>query len=276
VLQFARSTYYAAKSRPPSLRSLEDERLKPEVARVHESAYHGVFGAEKVWWQLGREGFDVGRDRVARLMREMGLSGVRRGEHKTSTTTSQEGERPEDLVNRQFRAPAPNRLWVADLTYVWTWSGFCYTAYVTDVFSRFIVGWRVATTLAADIALDALEMGIWTRRGQNLGELVHHSDRGVQYLSIVYSTRLEEAGVAPSVGSKGDSFDNALAESMNASYKAECIDRLGRWRDHHAVEIATAEWVEFHNKQCLMGALDRGTPAEYEAAYWAKHSPRQP
>jgi putative transposase len=276
VLQFARSTYYAAKSRPPSLRSLEDERLKPEVARVHESAYHGVFGAEKVWWQLGREGFDVGRDRVARLMREMGLSGVRRGEHKTSATTSQEGERPEDLVNRQFRAPAPNRLWVADLTYVWTWSGFCYTAYVTDVFSRFIVGWRVATTLAADIALDALEMGIWTRRGQNLGELVHHSDRGVQYLSIVYSTRLEEAGVAPSVGSKGDSFDNALAESMNASYKAECIDRLGPWRDHHAVEIATAEWVEFHNKQCLMGALDRGTPAEYEAAYWAKHSPRQP
>lgn len=276
MLQFARSTYYAAKSRPPSLRSLEDERLKPEVARVHESAYHGVFGAEKVWWQLGREGFDVGRDRVARLMREMGLSGVRRGEHKTSTTTSQEGERPEDLVNRQFRAPAPNRLWVADLTYVWTWSGFCYTAYVTDVFSRFIVGWRVATTLAADIALDALEMGIWTRRGQNLGELVHHSDRGVQYLSIVYSTRLEEAGVAPSVGSKGDSFDNALAESMNASYKAECIDRLGPWRDHHAVEIATAEWVEFHNKQCLMGALDRGTPAEYEAAYWAKHSPRQP
>jgi putative transposase len=201
---------------------------------------------------------------------------VRRGEHKTSATTSQEGERPEDLVNRQFRAPAPNRLWVADLTYVWTWSGFCYTAYVTDVFSRFIVGWRVATTLAADIALDALEMGIWTRRGQNLGELVHHSDRGVQYLSIVYSTRLEEAGVAPSVGSKGDSFDNALPESMNASYKAECIDRLGPWRDHHAVEIATAEWVEFHNKQCLMGALDRGTPAEYEAAYWAKHSPRQP
>lgn len=276
MLQFARSTYYAAKSRPPSERSLEDERLKPEVARVHESAYHGVFGAEKVWWQLQREGFDVGRDRVARLMRELGLTGVVRKAHKTITTSGAETERPADLVKRQFSASAPNRLWVADLTYVWTWEGFCYTAFVTDVFSRFIVGWRVATTLAAEIALDALEMGIWTRRGQHLGDLVHHSDRGVQYLAIVYSTRLDAAGVAPSVGSKGDSFDDALAESVNASYKAECIDRLGPWRDHGAVEIATAEWVAFHNKQCLMGALDRRTPAEYEAAYWAAHTPRQP
>jgi putative transposase len=276
VLQFARSTYYAAKSRPPSARALEDARLKPEVARVHASAYHGIYGAEKVWWQLQREGFDVGRDRVARLMREMGLSGVTRSAHKTITTSGADTERPEDLVKRQFSADAPNRLWVADLTYVWTWSGFCYTAFVTDVFSRFIVGWRVATTLAAEIALDALEMGIWTRRGQHLGELVHHSDRGVQYLAIVYSTRLEEAGAAPSVGSKGDSFDNALAESVNASYKAECIDRLGPWRDHNAVEIATAEWVAFHNKQCLMGALDRRTPAEYEAAYWAAHTAPQP
>lgn len=276
MLQFARSTYYAAKSRPPSARSLEDERLKVEVARVHSSAYHGVFGAEKVWWQLGREGFDVGRDGVARLMRELGLSGVVRSAHKTITTSGADTERPEDLVKRNFSAVAPNRLWVADLTYVWTWSGFCYTAFVTDVFSRFIVGWRVGATLEAQIALDALEMGIWTRRGQHLGDLVHHSDRGVQYLAIVYSNRLDEAGVAPSVGSKGDSFDNALAESVNASYKAECIERLGPWRDRDAVEIATAEWVEFHNKQCLMGALDRRAPAEYEAAFWAAHAQPQP
>ena len=270
MLQFARSTYYAAKSRPPSARSVEDERLKPEVQRVHRSAYHGVYGAEKVWWQLQREGFDVGRDRVARLMGEMGLSGVVRGGKKTSTTTPDgAATRPGDLVKRDFTAEAPNRLWVADLTYVWTWSGFAYTAFVTDVFSRTIVGWRVATTLAAQIALDALEMGIWTRRDQSLEALVHHSDRGVQYLSIVYSTRLEEAGVAPSVGSKGDSFDNALAESVNASYKAECTERLGPWRDASALEISTAEWVEFHNKQCLQGALDKMSPAEFEAAYWA-------
>lgn len=274
MLQVARSTYYASKSRPRSDRSVEDERLKPEVARVHRSAYHGVYGAEKVWWQLQREGLDIGRDRVARLMRELGLSGVVRGGNKTFTTTPDEAaERPSDLVKRNFSASGPNRLWVADLTYVWTWSGFVYTAFVTDVFSRFIVGWRVATTLEATVALDALEMGIWTRRGQHLGDLVHHSDRGVQYLAIVYSTRLEEAGVAPSVGSKGDSYDNALAESINASYKAECIERLGPWRDHGTVEVATAEWVEFHNKQCLMGALGRTTPAEYEAAYWAANPP---
>ncbi len=197
---------------------MADEALKPEIERVHRAAYHGVYGAEKVWWQLGREGFDVGRDRVARLMREMGLSGVVRGGHKAFTTTPDgAAQRPEDLVKRNFTASAPNRLWVADLTYVWTWSGFAYTAFVTDVFSRFIVGWRVGTTLAAQLALDALEMGIWARRGQSLANLVHHSDRGVQYLAIVYSTRLEEAGAAPSVGSKGDSFDKALV-----SYCTSC------------------------------------------------------
>jgi putative transposase len=203
-----------------------DEALKPEIERVHRAAYHGVYGAEKVWWQLGREGFDVGRDRVARLMREMGLSGVVRGGHKAFTTTPDgAAQRPEDLVKRNFTASAPNRLWVADLTYVWTWSGFAYTAFVTDVFSRFIVGWRVGTTLAAQLALDALEMGIWARRGQSLANLVHHSDRGVQYLAIVYSTRLEEAGAAPSVGSKGDSFDKALV-----SYCTSC-----RWSGQNSL-----------------------------------------
>jgi putative transposase len=194
VLQFARSSYYAAKTRPPSARSREDERLKPEIERVHRAAYHGVYGAEKVWWQLGREGFDVGRDRVARLMREMGPSGVVRA-HKTFTTTPDEAaQRPQDLVNRNFTATAPNRLWVADLTYVWTWSGFAYTAFVTDVYSRFIVGWRVGTTLAAQLPLDALEMGIWARRGQSLANLVHHSDRGVQGEFNRSSQHLDDGG----------------------------------------------------------------------------------
>lgn len=269
-MQFAPSTYYAAKSRPPSARSIEDERLRPEIARVHRSAYRGVFGAEKVWWQLCREGFDVGRDRVARLMREMGLSGVVKG-HKTRTTRAdEEAPRPADLVERNFCVSAPNLLWVADLTYVWTWSGFAYVAFVTDAYATYIVGWRVATTLAASLALDALEMGIWTRRDEDLHSLVHHSDRGVQYLAIVYTARLEEAGAAPSVGSRGDSYDNALAESINASYKAECSDRLGPWRSASELEIATAEWVEFHNKKCLKGSLGRMTPAEFEAAYWAR------
>ncbi len=204
MLQFAPSTYYAATSRPPSKRALDDEVLKIEIARVHKEHY-GVYGVEKVWWQLCREGFDVGRDRVGRLMRELGLKGVVRGGYKTRTTTPDPAaERPADLVKRDFTASAPNRLWVADITYVWTWSGFCYTAFVTDVFSRMIVGWRVWTSLGTELALDALEMAVWARRSQSLDGLVHHFDRGVQYLAIVYSDRLDAAGVAPSVGSKGD------------------------------------------------------------------------
>jgi len=270
VLQFAPSTYHAAKTRPPSQRSIDDEAFKADIARVHRSAHHGVYGVEKVWWQLQREGLDIGRDRVARLMGELGLSGAVRGGPKTRTTTpGAEADRPADLVKRHFHAEAPNRLWVADLTYVWTWSGFAYTAFITDVYARYIVGWRVATSLAADNALDALEMAIWTRRGQALERLVHHSDRGVQYLAIVYTERLADAGVAPSVGSKGDSYDNALAETVNGLYKAECTIPRGPWRDAAELEIATAEWVEFHNKQRLHGSLDRMTPAEFEAAYWA-------
>jgi putative transposase len=232
--------------------------------------HHDVYGAEKVWWQLQREGFDAGRDRVARLMGELGLRGVVRGGYKTRTTTpGPELKRPEDLVKRDFTAPAPNRLWVADITYVWTWAGFAYTAFVTDVFSRMIVGWRVGTTLATELPLDALEMAIWARQGQDLEHLVHHSDRGVQYLSIVYTERLEEAGVAPSVGSKGDSYDNALAETVNGLYKTECTIPRGPWRDAGDLEIATAQWVEFYDKLRLHGSLGKMTPAEFEAAYWA-------
>jgi putative transposase len=207
--------------------------LKGQIARVHKE-HHDVYGAEKVWWQLQREGLDAGRDKVARLMNELGLTGAVRGGHKTRTTTpGSENQRPEDLVKRNFTASAPNRLWVSDLTYVWTWEGFAYTAFVTDVFARFIVGWRVGTTLCTDLPLDALEMAVWTRRGQSLERLVHHSDAGVQYLSIRYTERLEEAGVAPSVGTVGDSYDKALV-----SYCTSC-----RWLGQNSFGEARRAWV---------------------------------
>jgi putative transposase len=276
VLQFAPSTYYAALSRPPSARSVEDEALKAEILRIH-AEHFGVYGAEKLWWACQREGLDVGRDRVARLMRELGLRGAVRGGRRTRTTTPAPApERPADLVRRNFAAEAPNRLWVADLTYVWTWTGFAYTAFITDVFARYLVGWRVGTTLSADLALDALEMAIWVRRGQALDRLVHHSDRGVQYFAIVYTSRLADAGVAPSVGSKGDSFDNALAETINGLYKAECTIPRGPWRDAGDLEIATTEWVEFYNKRRLHSELGRRTPTEYEAAFWGRSDGHDP
>jgi putative transposase len=252
------------------MRSVADEAFKVEIARVHEDNFHGVYGAEKVWWVLTDEGFDIGRDRVARLMAAMGLQGVVRGGYKTRTTTPDAGaNRPPDLVKRKFIATGPNHLWVADITYVWTLSGFAYTAFITDVYARRIVGWRVGETLATELPLDALEMAIWSRRGQSLARVVHHSDRGSQYLSIVYSERLEEAGVAPSVGSKGDSYDNALAETLNGLYKTECIYRRGPFRDAADVEIITAEWVEFYDKKRLHSSLNRKSPAEFEADYWA-------
>jgi putative transposase len=193
-----------------------------------------------------------------------------RGGHKARTSTP-DGQLalPLDLVKRHFWAEAPNRLWVADLTYVWTWAGFAYTAFVTDVFSRRIVGWRVAVSLSAELALDALEMAIWTRRGESLAELVHHSDRGVQYLAIVYTDRLADAGAAPSVGSKGDSYDNALAETVNGLYKTECTIPRGPWRNAADVELATATWVEFYNKRRLHSALGRRTPVEFEDVHRA-------
>lgn len=199
---------------------------------------------------------------------------VVRGVPTTRTTTGDpRADRPDDLVKRRFCAEAPNRLWVADITYVWTWEGFAYTAFVTDVYARMIVGWRTATTLSADLALDALEMAIWARRGQPLDDLVHHSDRGVQYLAIVYTERLDEAGAAPSVGSVGDSYDNALAESVNGLYKTECTIPRGPWRSSGDLEIATATWVEFYNKRRLHWSLGGVPPVEFEAAWWANHPP---
>jgi putative transposase len=273
ALQVAPSTYYAAISRPLSRRRQRDERLKTEIGRVHRENF-GVYGIEKVWRQLNREGTRVGRDRVARLMAELGLQGVVRGKRKRTTFPDELSQRPADLVERNFTAAAPNRSWVADLTYVSTWTGFVYVALVTDVFSRFIVGWRVSSSLHADLALDALEMAIWRRQHQDLTGLVHHSDRGGQYLSICYTERLAEAGAVCSVGSRGDSYDKALAESVNGLYKAEVIHRRS-WRSLEQVELATAEWVDWWNHRRLHGAIDDLPPAECQARYYHQHAATQ-
>jgi putative transposase len=263
ALEVAPSTYYAATSRPTSARRLRDEGLKAEIARVHAENF-GVYGVEKAWRQLNREGVRIGRDRVARLMRELGLEGAVRGKRKRTTVAGHLDERPTDLVDRDFQAPAPNRLWVADLTYVSTWSGFVYVAFIIDAFSRSIVGWRVSDSLHAELALDALEMALWARGGQELEGLVHHSDRGVQYLAVRYTERLAEAGAVRSVGSRGDSYDNALAETVVGLFKAELIRQRGPWRSLEHVELATAEWVDWWNQRRLHGATDNLPPAEFE------------
>jgi putative transposase len=273
ALQVAPSTYSAAISRPRSARRQRDEQLKMEIGRVHRDNF-GVYGIEKVWRQLNREGTQVGRDRVARLMDELDLEGIVRGKRKRTTFPDELSPRPADLVERNFSAEAPNRLWVADLTYVSTWTGFVYVAFVTDVFSRFIVGWRVSNSLHADLALDALAMAIWRRQRQDRTGLIHQSDRGGQYLSIRYTERLAEAGAVRSVGSRGDSYDNALAESGNGLYKAEGIRRRS-WRSLEQVELATAEWVDWWNHRRLHSALDDLPPAEYEARYHQQHEATQ-
>jgi putative transposase len=271
VLKVAPSTYYAARRRPPSARALRDAQLKADILRVYRNNLE-VYGAEKLWRQLGREGIVVGRDRVARLMRDLGIRGVVRGKPRRTTSPAEAEQRPADLVERDFHAPAPNRLWVADLTYVATWSGLCYTALVIDAYSRAIVGWRVATTLRTELALDALEMAIWSRSAAGLDELVHHSDRGVQYLAIRYTQRLAAEGAVASVGSRGDSYDNALAEAVNALYKAELIRHRGPWRTAEQVELATCGWVQWWNQHRLHGALGQVPPAEYEQAYYREQA----
>lgn len=265
-LPIAPSTYYAIKSRPPSARSVSDAEMKAKIQRVYDDNYQ-VYGARKVWKQLLRDKVQVGRDQVARLMRQMGLRGASRGK-VARTTVPATDNRPEDLVNRQFEAAAPNRLWLADLTYVWTVAGFCYVAFITDAFSRAIVGWRVSRSLTADLALDALQMAIHSRGGEGLGELVHHSDRGVQYLSIRYTERLEQEGAVTSVGSKGDSLDNALAETVNGLYKTELIHRQGPWQSADEIELATLRWVDWWNHRRLHGACGDIPPLEFEAHYY--------
>jgi putative transposase len=242
-LQFAPSTYYAAKARPVCQRRQRDEALKPEILRVHQSSCDGVYGAKKIWKQLNREGVDVAHCTVRRIMKSEDLSGARRGRQFKITTISNERQhRPSDLVDRVFVAPAPNRLWVADLTYVKTQSGRVYVAFIIDVLSRFIVGWQISTSLRSDLAIDALEMAIYSRNGNDLSNLVHHSDREVQYLSIRYFERLSDAAIVASVGSKGDSYDNAIAESFNGLYKTELIHRQGPWCNVEHVEWATLNY----------------------------------
>jgi putative transposase len=269
TLEFAPSTYYAMRSRPPSARQVRDDQLKPEIERVHRENFE-VYGVEKMWKQLRRESVAVGRDRVARLMATLNLFGVVRGKTKRTTIPADTDVRPADLVDRVFKAVAPNLLWVADLTYVSTWAGTIYVSFVIDVFSRRIVGWRVSSSLRADLALDALEMAIWTRGSKMLKGLVHHSDRGVQYLAIRYTERLADAGAVRSVGSRGDSYDNALAESVVGLFKTELIRMKGPWRTLEQVELATAEWIDWYNNRRLHSSIGDQPPAEYEAAYYAE------
>lgn len=270
VLPIAPSTYYEwkARDRDPSrlpARTRRDAALQPEIRRVWE-ATRRRYGARKAWKELRREGRVVARCTVTRVFKAMGLRGVVRGRRVKTTIPEPLAHRPQDLVQRNFTATRPNQLWVSDLTYVPTWRGFVYVAFVTDAYSRRIVGWRATTTLRADLALDALEQALYDRALD--GPLVHHSDRGSQYLAIRYTDRLLEAGIEASVGSRGDAYDNALAETINGLYKAEVIHHLGPWKGLEDVEYATLEWVAWYNSRRLMEPLGDIPPAEYEAQYY--------
>jgi putative transposase len=269
-LPIAPSVYYEHKARQTDperlpLRSRRDRALVPEIRSVYKENFH-VYGARKLWRQLGREDFIVARCKVERLMRSMGLCGVVRGRKCRTTIADNSAASPLDHVKRQFQASWPNQLWVADFTYVATWAGFVYVAFVIDVFARRIIGWRVARSMRAELVLDALEQALWSRSG--VQGVVHHRDRGSQYLSIRYSERLTEAGAQPSVGSVGDSYDNALAETIIGRYKTEVIHRRGPWRNLDAVEYATLEWVDWFNHRRLLEPIGNVPPAEFEAAYY--------
>ena len=272
VLQVAPSGYrrYAACQRNPALRSLRtrrDDGLMPQIERVWQSNMQ-VYGADKVWHQLNREGIDVARCTVERLMKHLGLAGVRRGKVVRTTIPDKAMPCPLDRVNRQFRANRPNQLWVSDFTYVSTWQGWLYVAFVIDVFARRIVGWRVSRSMRTDFVLDALEQALYARQPELSDALIHHSDRGSQYVSIRYTERLGEAGIEPSVGSRGDSYDNALAETINGLYKAELIHRRAPWKTMEAVELATLEWVSWFNHHRLLEPIGYIPPAEAEANYY--------
>ena len=273
VLPIAPSTYFRHKAQQVdptrrAARARRDDELRAIIRRIWTEHFQ-VYGPRKVWRQMGRENLRVARCRVRRLMREMGLAGAVRGRAWVTTTQSQpEPDRPRDLVRRHFTATRPNQLWVSDFTFVATWRGFVYVAFVIDVFARRIVGWRVSASLHTDLALDALEQAIYHRCDDTIGDLVHHSDRGTQYLSIRYTERLADAGIEPSVGSRGDSYDNALAESVIGLFKTEIIRRRGPWRSLEDVEFATLEWVDWFNTRRLLEPLGYLPPAEYEARYY--------
>jgi putative transposase len=272
VLQIAPSGYrrHAALRHNPERRCARvrrDEALVPQIERVWQANMQ-VYGADKVWRQLGREGTAVARCTVERLMRRLGLRGVMRGKVVRTTISDSKAPCPLDKVNRQFQAERPNQLWVSDFTYVSTWQGWLYVAFVIDVFARRIVGWRVSSSMRTDFVLDALEQALYARQPERDSSLIHHSDRGSQYVSIRYSERLAEAGVEPSVGSKGDSYDNALAETINGLYKAELIHRRAPWKTKEAVELATLEWVAWFNNHRLLESIGYIPPAEAEANYY--------
>jgi putative transposase len=271
VLQIAPSGYWrhAAHQRNPQLRcprTQRDDTLVPHIERVWQANMR-VYGADKVWKQMNREGVVIARCTVERLMKRLGLQGVRRGKVVRTTLSDMKAPCPLDRVNRQFKAQRPNQLWVSDFTYVSTWQGWLYVAFVIDVYARRIVGWRVSTSMHTDFVLDALEQALYARQPERDGALIHHSDRGSQYVSIRYSERLSEAGIEPSVGSKGDSYDNALAETINGLYKAEVIHRRS-WPTRESVELATLEWVSWFNHHRLLGPIGYIPPAEAEANYY--------
>jgi putative transposase len=273
VLQVAPSTYYAAKSRLPSARAIRDGLMMPILLALWIANFK-VYGAHKLWKAARRGGHDIGRDQVARLMKTLGIEGVRRGRRIRTTRPDDQAARPGDLVGRDFTATEPNRLWVTDLTFVPTWQGVAYVCFIVDAFSRMIVGWRVAGHMRTVMVLDALEMARW-QRGTRLEGLVAHSDAGSQFTSIRYGERLAELGATPSIGSVGDSYDNALAETVNGLYKTELIYRpdQGPWRKIEDVELATLSWIHWYNTQRLHGYLDYVPPIEYEEAHYAQLAP---
>ncbi len=276
----APNTYRAAKTRSPSARSVSDAAWLEEIRRVHGDRQigRGVYGARKVWNHLVKvEGREVARCTVERLMRTSGLQGARRGKALRTTRPDGQAVRPPDLVQREFRASRPNELWVVDFTYVPTWHAMAFTAFVTDVFSRRIVGWRTAASMPTELPLDALEMALWTREraGETVDGVVHHSDAGAQYTAIRYSNRLSDVGAVASIGSVGDSFDNAMAESIIGLYKTECVRLDGPWRTVEDLELATLSWVHWFNTVRLHSAIDYTTPVEFETTYYL-HNPSRP
>ncbi len=269
VLELSPSTYFARRTRPKSARRLRDEELIPLVTAAWEDSGR-TYGARRVTRALVRAGHAVARCTVERLMRELGIEGVIRGQRRRTTVPEPTAPRPPDLVNRRFTAEHPNQLWLADLTYIRTWSGWVYVAFVLDAYSRRIVGWQAATHMRTDLPLDALEMALWRQKIKKDADLIHHSDRGSQYVSIRYTERLAEVGASASVGSVADSYDNAMAEALNGTFKAELIEHQGPWRDFDEVERAVFQWVAWYNNERLHSALGYVPPDEYEHTYWAQ------
>ncbi len=272
-LQIAPSSYYAHRARPPSARSVSDTATTEVITAVHADNY-GVYGARKVHAELNRQGHPVARCTVQRLMRAAGLRGISRARGPRTTIPGTGPDTRPDLVNRSFTATGPNQLWVADITYCRTFTGWVYAAFVTDVFARRVVGWQLSKSLRTDLALDALEMGLWTRRhaGHDVTGLTHHSDKGVQYVAVRYTQRLAQAGAVASVGSTGDSYDNALAEAFNSLFKAELVRNKGPWKNIDDLEIAVAEYIDWFNHRRLHGEIGLIPPAEYETNYYRHHT----